>query len=342
MLALPVPDLLPSSWSQLTAALLTADLSTSTLDTFATSQGRSALVKRMGQLLDRPPSPAADQARAVISPLSTVAESEQAEHDRYFNVTRRRDDAGVSFVAGVVVAYAAAYENCRRMGVTLLDEAEWERFLGGLRALAAIADGGAHVDAAWLPVPTGQPGGYDPKLRWLVGHQLFFALIQGAIVGLNCFAAAGSSGLRRDADRGLTLAAAFMRSSAAAMRFASDFEPSDYDATVRPSMAPPAVRDGFSGLQTRDHAHLVRLFAALKPVLAAAVASDARRDFVDSVISAYASHEFICARFRGDVLPSLRMAAHSRGKSQRSGVEVIGDMMRARLALIDPSPGSNG
>jgi hypothetical protein len=48
----------------------------------------------------------------------------------------------------------------------------------------------------------------------------------------------------------------------------------------------------------------------------------------------HAAHEFICARFRGDVLPSLRMAAASRGKTQRSGTEIIREMMRVRLALV--------
>jgi hypothetical protein len=170
----------------------------------------------------------------------------------------------------------------------------------------------------------------------LVGHQLFFVLIQGTIVGLNCFGA--SEGDEGDRDAGLRLAAAFLRSSAAAMRFASDFDPDDYDSTVRPAMAPPAVRAGFSGLQTRDHAYLVRLFGARKPALGA-TGGPAHKEFVESVVSAYATHEFICARFRGDVLPSLRMAARARGRAQRSGVDVIRDMMLTRLALVDPNRG---
>jgi hypothetical protein len=52
------------------------------------------------------------------------------------------------------------------------------------------------------------------------------------------------------------------------------------------------------------------------------------------VVSAYAAHEFICARVRGDVLPSLRMAAASRDRTDRTGVEVIREMMHARLGLI--------
>ena len=88
-------------------------------------------------------------------------------------------------------------------------------------------------------------------------------------MGLNCFTRAAADRAAPEADEGLALAAAFLRSSAAAMKYASDFAPDDYEATVRPAMAPPRVREGFSGLQTRDHAYLVRVFGAVKPALAA-------------------------------------------------------------------------
>ena len=142
---------------------------------------------------------------------------------------------------------------------------------------------------------------------------------------------------------GLELAAGFLRGSAAAMRFASDFAPEDYDRTVRPDMAPPKVRAGFSGFQTRDHAHLVRLLGALKPVFGRLDGRvRAHKELVDAVVSAYEAHEFICAHFRGDVLPSLRMAATSRGKTERTGVEVVRELMRNRLALVDPPGGADG
>ncbi len=196
-------------------------------------------------------------------------------------------------------------------------------------------DGGPIEALAPCPAP-GWRDGYDPAERWLIGHQLFFALIQGAIAGLNCFSSAWSERAGPAANEGLELAAAFMRSSAAAMKFASDFDVADYDRIVRPDMAPPRVRQGFSGLQTRDHAYLVRLFGALKPVFAVDEQLPAQREFVEAVVSAYAAHEFICSRFRGDVLPSLRMAAASRGKTERPGADVVREMMRARLSLVDP------
>src|SRR5258708_24117093 len=216
-----------------------------------------------------------------------------------------------------------AYETCLSMGVTLLGDREWGRLFGGLAMLLEVAGGsvvhgGTGMPAVALPAPP-EPAGwrdaYDPAARWLVGHQLFFALIQGAIVGLNCFTQAAAVEAKPEVDEGLALAAVFMRSSAAAMKFASDFAPGDYETTVRLAMAPPKVREGFSGLQTRDHAYLVRIFGAVRPALATlAGRSEAHGEFVESVVSVYAAHEYICARCRGDVLPSLRMAAASRNR----------------------------
>jgi hypothetical protein len=314
---------------------------------FGTPQGRAEL---RAQLTARQPDPAAGRP-AGHRPLSRQAQAEQEEHDRYFEVGRAGGDAAQAFSAGLALAYLSAYENCLSMGVTLVDDRDWRRLFGGLAILHEVAgepvtQGGTGMPPVAIPAPP-EPAGwrdaYDPPARWLVGHQLFFALIQGAILGLNCFSRAASVEAIPEAEEGLALAAVFMQSSAAAMKFASDFAPDDYEATVRPAMAPPKVREGFSGLQTRDHAYLVRVFAAVKPALATlAGRSQAHGEFVESVVSAYAAHEYICARFRGDVLPSLRMAAATHDRTDRTGVEVIREMMQARLALLGTSalPGS--
>jgi hypothetical protein len=231
------------------------------------------------------------------------------------------------------------------MGNTLLDEAEWQRFFGGLRCLFETAlemrlhDGELRTafrgkDAQW------RREGYDPDRRWLVGHQLFFAQTQAVVVGLNVFEQGIAAGQERDARDGLRLATAFMQSAAVGMKYTSDFDPVDYDMRVRPAMAPPEVQAGFSGLQTRDHAFLVRTFMRLRPLFAGVDENAVpHRAFVDSVIDAYAAHEFVCARFRGDVLPSLRMAAAASGTVDKSGVDVVREMMRARLMLVDPAHG---
>jgi hypothetical protein len=333
-LTLPYPAALPSHRIDLAIAVRDivggADLARTFTDPFA----RTALRLRLsgGASPARPGEPAVPLgARGATS---REAEEYQAEHDRYFQVRRSARGPAHRFVAGLLLAHLAAYEDCLDMGVTLLAEPEWNLLFAGLDSLLRGAGGGPPA----LPAPAGWRAGYDPARRWLTGHQLFFSLIQGAIVGLNCFANAMTAGQKAEANEGLRFAAAFMRSSAVAMKLASDFAPEDYERTVRPDMAPPQVRAGFSGLQTRDHTYLVRLFGALKPVfLTLGPTGTAQTELIDSVVSAYAAHEFICSRFRGDVLPSLRMEAASRGKTQRAGTAVIREMMRARLALIDPA-----
>lgn len=350
-LRLPLPTALPSRPADLAQAVEAVRAGADLLGQFADPQTRTALRARLTAPQTAPPAADPAASTGTVSPLAALrpptgqALAEQVEHDGYFQIERVGGDPAYGFVAGFVLAHLSAYENCLAMGVTLVDGAQWERLFAGLALLLGAQ--GAPPPAR--PEPTGWRDGYDPAARWLIGHQLFFALIQGSIIGLNRFAAAGAAWNAEDepdaamADA-LEFAATFLRASAAAMRYASDFDPADYDGTVRPDMAPPKVRAGFSGFQTRDHAHLVRLLGALKPVFAALGGRlAAHKDLVDSVVCAYEAHEFICARFRGDVLPSLRMAAAAHGRTDRAGVEVVRELMRKRLALLDPAvPGGGG
>ena len=354
-ITLPYPEALPTRRSDLAMAAKAVIIGADVLPSLHTPAARAALRARLSPYTAAPaaPAPATQRAPRRLAASSRQAQAEQREHDRYFEVERSAGPGADAFVAGLVLAHLAVYESCEQMGVTLLDGPQWDLLCGGLGALIDLAGPTPAAEPAWAVAPpaaaesaAGQPpswvpglpssagyrAGYDPAKRWLAGHQLFFSLIQGAIVGLNCFATAVAAGQPEEADLGLRLAAAFLHSSAEAMKLASDFAPADYDQTVRPAMVPPKVRAGFSGLQTRDHAYLVRLFAALKPLFPGPHRSSATRaEFTEAVVLAYAAHEFICARFRGDVLPSLRMAAASRGHTQRSGTEVIREMMRARL-----------
>jgi len=233
------------------------------------------------------------------------------------------------------------------MGVSILDPVEWQEMFAGLDALLRYAAGDRlkeGVPIVLRPAPRHTPAGYDPERRWLIGHQFFFALLQGVIVGINCYLEASADDREgeeaaADADAAVRVAAAFMRSSAAAIKFTADFGPVDYDARIRPAMSPPSVRAGFSGLQTRDHAHLISLFARLRGSTAAhgqGPAGEAFEQFVEATVTAYEAHKFICARFGGDVMPSLRMAAASRGRTTQAGLTALRQLMRARLFALTP------
>lgn len=289
-----------------------------------------------------------DAACSDIMPADG-ADLDHVEHDRYFRVARVKQRTAFTFVHGLLQTHSWVHENGLTMGVSILDPMEWQEMFAGLDALLRYAAGDRLKDSAPVlvrPAPRQTSAGYDPERRWLVGHQFFFALLQGVIVGLNCYltasAAAGADPegeAAADADGAVRVAAAFMRSSASAIKFTADFGPVDYEARIRPAMSPPSVREGFSGLQTRDHAHLVALFARLRATPAAhgeGPANAAFEQFVDATVTAYEAHKFICARFGGDVLPSLRMAAASRGRSTQAGVTALRQLMRARLFALTP------
>ncbi len=345
VLRLPPPEVLPSRGVDLDRAVAAVAAGRDLIaqfddpDSRAALRGRSTAASRADRTGDAPLSV------LTLKPPTGQAQAEQLEHDAYFAVERPDGDAALGFVTGLVLAYLAAYEDCLSGGVTLVDVAQWEQLFAPLALVA-----GAHAARPPArPQSSGWRGGYDPAARWLIGHQLFFTLIQGSIIGLGRFAAAGASWHAEDEPTpqmaaGLEFAAVFLRASAAAMRYASDFAPEDYDRTVRPDMAPPKVRAGFSGFQTRDHAYLVRLLTVLKPLFASVGGRiTAHKELADAIVSAYEAHELICARFRGDVLPSLRMAAAAHGKIDRAGVDVVRELMRNRLALVDPqSRGSGG
>lgn len=172
-------------------------------------------------------------ARAALRLRLARVGQEQREHDAVRAAAER-------FVAGLISAHLSAYENCLSTGVTLLDNKEWQLLFDGLARLLqmAVADvaGTGPVPPPARPPQAGWRDGYDPGQRWQVGNQLFSVLVQGATTVLNCFADA-VAGQAAEAEEGLALAAAFLRSSAVAMKLASDFAPADYDCafgTLRP------------------------------------------------------------------------------------------------------------
>lgn len=175
----------------------------------------------------------------------------------------------------------------------------------------------------------------NPLARWRVGHHLFFVLIQGLVLALRRFELALEAGSTQDAASRLESATSLLWASAIAMRFAGDFEPEKYDHEVRPTMTPPQVPDGFSGLLSQDHHAMVETLKRLRPVFAAPPPGLERsRDrFVAALDSAYRCHMFVCRRFAGDEAPSLRTATGNA----RSAVQVLEKFHRSRVETVEPT-----
>jgi hypothetical protein len=169
--------------------------------------------------------------------------------------------------------------------------------------------------------------------RWRIGHHLFFILIQGLVLALRRFEFALEVGSTQDAASRLESATSLLWASAIAMRFAGDFDPDEYNYDVRPTMAPPQVPDGFSGLLSQDHHVMIEILKRLRPVFAAPpLGLERSRDrFVAALDSAYRCHIFVCRRFAGGETPSLRTA---KGNA-RPAVEVLEKFHRSRLETVE-------
>lgn len=146
---------------------------------------------------------------------------------------------------------------------------------------------------------------WPAAVRWRAGHQVFVVFIQVVIVGLRHARGRLATGDVAAVIAGLDVAAAFLRSSAAAMRFTGGFDPAEYPARIRPLMAPPAVSDRFSGLMSVDHRALVAELAAWGRAERPGGVGPAHRRLRAAVDHAYREHIHVCARFVGADAPSL-------------------------------------
>jgi len=258
-------------------------------------------------------------------------DSRLREYDAFFGIVRSDEQTMDVFADAVHTTFDGLVREVEFAG-TDLDQLDWHVLCSAFEAMVerCAARSPAPQPAARPPAPTGRMG---PSHRWQVGHRVFFVLTQGLIVALRSFAAALSTQDIEAARAGLRLAALLLDASAAAFKFTGEFNARQYERSVRPSMEPPAVSEGFSGLLSPDHQYLVRVTAALRPVLAGlpdtALAAD-HQALVSALRGVYATHKYVCSRFAGDTEPSLRTAQGS-GKA---AVQVLDSLGQARVKCL--------
>ncbi|MGD0557449.1 MAG: O-methyltransferase [Streptosporangiaceae bacterium] len=267
-------------------------------------------------------------------------ERECAEHDRYFGVSR---SSHLSALKNSITEVALQVgKHLADDGTPLFSCGGEEVLLGAEQHLRALAEGRTpRLEPPDVPVPAQFPGVCrNTDDHWRIGHRLFFVLIQSMAVTLQCFEDDWTHGRTSDAVRDLAATAALARSSSMAMSYAAAFGIQEYESQVRPSMLPPTVNEGFSGLQTRDHRHLIAVMRQVAPALA-----DARRqadlnaglgDVRAALQQMYTAHGYVCTHFGGDSMPSLRMEAQQR-ENARPGMDIVREMAAARLASL-PEP----
>lgn len=264
------------------------------------------------------------------------AVEDYVEHDAFFNVIRVRDNAGVAFLAGAALSHARVVLDLRTMGTTM-SVAEVASLLDGyalLRRFAArMSTVAPELPAAGVPLTEGDA--YRPAGRWHLGHQHFFVQIQALVVALNVLGTAVTDGDDPTVREGLLLAARLALSAAAGLRYAGDFRSGDYR-SVRDTMLPPRLNEGFSGMQTRDHHALVRSFHAL-PLAELRDRTAEYETFLRAVRAMYIAHVRVCDHFGGRMGPSMRMEARSHEHPHGRASVLVEALAHRRLRSLERS-----
>jgi hypothetical protein len=289
-------------------------------------------------LFDRLPgyAPSAKSAVAMSTNANlALLPADDAAHDRYFCIERSTEQPTLVFFGSVLNAAALFHDEMK----TSYGRAESGRFtaLGaGLSALLGhlAGMGPPPVVRADLPV-SDAVGSVDPERRWILGHQLFAALTQGLVLAMRAFESAMQDCDDAAAATSLSLAGDLLLASASAFRFTADFSPEIYRDVIRPSMAPPQMRRGFSGLLSSDHKYLVAVMTRSRPSMA-----QARQRFAElhdrltqALQLVYDVHKLVCARFDGDAVSSIRTEACS----DLPGVVLLDRFKHSRLRLLQPA-----
>lgn len=253
-------------------------------------------------------------ARSVIARWRVVVESGAAasgglerhlEYDDYFGVQRL--SVGEPLVslgeATLVVYYRLMRDSLRGHSLT---PAELANLQGAFEAIISTL-AGAPVPAPADPTAPGSSTGarsevpVDAILRWKLGHHGFFVLIQALILAHARLAAAINQRHLQPALEAFSLVTQLWWGTAAAFRYTADFNAEDYDRVVRPSMSPPFLKEGFSGLFSPDHAHLLRAVKSLRPSFRALPEELGREHqlYLQALDVVYETHAFVCERFVG-------------------------------------------
>jgi hypothetical protein len=275
-----------------------------------------------------------DRAEVADQDRAYVYDDRLREYDAFFDVVRVDRQADGVFSRGLLIAYRSLLEEGLGAG-TRMSWADWSSLCTALQTMICLSTG---VDAP-VPAAAAEPPllrwHLDPHRRWRVGHHVFFVLTQCLIVVLQSFQSALAEDDVPGARRNLRLAARLLHASAAAFVFTAEFSANQYNGGVRPSMEPPFVSPGFSGLLSPDHQYLVRLFARIRPAL---------RDLPDDLIpdhraftralgAVYDSHKYVCGRFGGDSGTSLRTSA----ATALPAVAVLHALKLARTKIVGRS-----
>ena len=146
--------------------------------------------------------------------------------------------------------------------------------------------------------------------RWKLGHQVFHL----QLVAINSLLEESLQALKEGAyerfRRRISELCRLYDASTATMAYAACFEEEQYTSLIRPSMAPPYVSPGFSGLLNLDHERMLKRIKKLRRSLPArlgparsswpAPVLEALSDLTGAVQRNRENHGLICKQFVAD------------------------------------------
>lgn len=171
------------------------------------------------------------------------------------------------------------------------------------------------------------------RVRWQLGHHLFFAYVQSLIVICDQIHAAYQASDIPAVRDGIEQATTVLWGVSVTFKLTGGFSQAAYDGYVRPNMF--EASEGFSGLWSHDHDFLVKkMMRLLKPLFSnpPAELEPVLQKFRHAFAVMYDSHKYVCDKFEGGQ-PSLLMGEDA----QKTAAEMIDTFKRNRLLVLGVS-----
>lgn len=302
-----------------------------------------------------PPGAPAHDTHAVLDPIAReilarwramdelpqISNPLQAEYDRYFRVRRVETTAPLAafYEATVIAYYRLLAESLEGHSLTPVELGYLRGALEGVLLRLQTPDRSPASRSLRRPAvafATPPRGQVDVLRRWVRGHHAFFVMIQALLLAHEWLSRAMRSGEPARIQAMLNWATELWWAAGAAFRFAGDFEQDLYATIVRPSMCPPHVSDGFSGLHSPDHTELMGQLKASRAALDDRCLTHPveHRSYLSALSSVYDSHVYVCEEFVGNG-PSLKGTASRYGSNATA---VLGGPLKQRAMAHAGAP----
>ena len=168
------------------------------------------------------------------------------------------------------------------------------------------------------------------RVRWQLGHHLFFGYVQSLIIICTELTQHIDDGDLEAAREAIERATYVLWGVSVTFKLTGGFSQAAYDGYVRPNMF--EASEGFSGLWSHDHDYLVKkVLRQIKPIFQdpPPELEQVVQNFRQAFAVMYDSHKYVCDKFEGGQ-PSLLMGE----EAQKTAAEMIDTFKRNRLVNL--------